>query len=78
MSPKDQFQSFHKDDADAFAKTIGEPHVQMAMLHAFAELASGGATTEQLAGARTFIAILNKISDPVKISTLPTKELKTY
>lgn len=77
LSPKSQFQSLHKEYCDAFCKLITEPAMRVGLTSAFAQLQFGGVTTEEMNGAKKFIAILAALGEPPASNHLPSKELKT-
>lgn len=78
LSPKEQFQTAHKPDAEEFAKVIAASRpISVALTHALAEMAMRGAAREEMHGARMFISIfLNMGEKEEKKTILPPKHLE--
>ena len=77
ISPKSQYLSLRKDEAEEFTKLVAEPAVKSALVYAFAEFAMGCPNVDQLSGVSQFIRTFINISDPQNKNTFPSKELKT-
>lgn len=77
ISPKQQFQTIHVEHAKRFGELVADPSVRVAMTSAFAELQFGGVTTEEMNGAKKFIAIFAGLAENEPVRKMPIKALKT-
>ena len=76
MNPKENFEKFHKDDAATLRGEVQKGYFATAASFALAELASRGATFEELNGANRFLEILTTLSaEKVELKRLPVRQL---
>lgn len=75
LSPRQQFQSLRKEDADKLAAIMNEPAMRTALTYAFAHLGHTGVTPDELNGAKKFIVILASLHEPEIKRRLPQKSL---
>jgi hypothetical protein len=75
-SPKSLFQQAHKDAAEALSVMSRERVLRLATVFAISEMASTGATKEQMDGALRYSHILMNLGEPIeKAVTYPTKQV---
>ncbi len=77
LSPTIQFQTAHKAEAESLTVAVRERWMAVSLTHAIASMSIGGATKEELIGARKFVEIFLNLAEPVKAAPmgLPPKEL---
>lgn len=77
LSPHHQFLSANAKEAEALKMATTERWMAVALTHALASMSIGGATKDELNGARKFIDILLNLAEPIKplAPSLPSKEL---
>lgn len=79
-TPRDFYLLNRKESSGKLAVILNEQWMQEAIVTATAELGNSGATAEQLAGAKRFIATLHSLTEETKpVESFPDhSELKTY
>jgi hypothetical protein len=78
-SPKHNFQAFQPEASEALKSQRESSWLTVSMTYALAEMASLGATTEQLNGARNFIQVLQNLWEKgEQQKRLPISSLETY
>ncbi len=76
-APKTFYLRVHKDEAIEMSQIAEGRILRLAMVYTWAQLAFGGATQEQLAGAKAFADILMNIGEPKEPTPeFPNKALK--
>lgn len=77
LNPSLHFQKVHPAYAEELYKAVRTPWLNAALIHSMAEMGRGNATSEELKGARIFIATLLNLSEEVApvLPSLPPKEL---
>jgi hypothetical protein len=79
FSPKAQYQRFQADSAKALQEVTNSRWLRVSLDAALAQLASKGASSEKLLGARSFIEVLLDLPEKnTKIGQLPKVQLETY
>lgn len=76
FSPKNLFQSLHKDEVEALQAQRSERWLKLAFSAAMAELACRGASSDEIKGARAFVDVLLNLPDTQKLERLPIKSLE--
>jgi hypothetical protein len=77
INAKELFQNSATDYKGAISEMAKSPALRVSVIYAMAELASRGATHEQLAGARAFVDILINLGEPIEPPrSFPDKTLK--
>lgn len=75
-SPKSLFQQAHKDVSEALSILSRDRTLRLATTFAIAEMASTGATREQMDGALRYSNILMNLGEPIeKAVTYPVKQV---
>ncbi len=77
LSPKIQFQTAHKSESENLMKAVRERWMSIALTNALASMSIGGATKDELNGARKFIEVFLNLAEPLPPPTPlpPSKEL---
>jgi hypothetical protein len=76
FSPKNLFQSLHKDETEALQRERSERWMKLAFTAALAELACRGASSDEIKGARAFVDVLLNLPDTQKLERIPIKSLE--
>lgn len=77
-NPKNTFQEFHPDAAQSARAQFPQPWFCTASMAAVAEMASQGATTDEMRGAQKLLTILINIGEgESEVPRLPVKTLET-
>ena len=79
LDPKEHFQKWQSDSCSNLKQTVPAGWFKSSLVFALALMVDEGATSEQLSGARMFIASLeNLTTDKLEMKKLPVKTLSTY
>lgn len=74
LSPRLQFQQL-TEVSKSFRAMTGDLAFRTAVTYAMAQVIHGDTTTEELSGAKKFLAALFTLADPITKQKLPTKSL---
>jgi len=74
-SSKQLFQQ-RTEEVKIFRELIVHPAMKIALLHAQAEMMQYGLSSEQMSGARQFVAVLTNLGENDPPSTYPVKQLE--
>jgi hypothetical protein len=76
LDPKRQFRLLSPDHHKQFANLITDPAMRLAMNVALTQLCQTGITTDELNGAKKYMAILSSLADAETPKRMPQKTLK--